>query len=406
MNKVLKSIILFFVGQVLISCSSEELSGIGDKSDILSWYNSKLADYVKLCQCSPQSMYELYASDNEDMIYWKINHNFREEVVYKGMERDIFLQEIEKHFKNPIKRFCDIKVNPQFGRSFEPSSLVSEDGKKMEVFSSNGLLFETEDGINWSDGIKLNKALGHSSINKVDGLYMMVGVSSDGNYFDLYTSTDKINYDFRGHLMSKYIDIGNGDRFDNLGNSYLLKTKDGTYYLYYEGATHKSNWEICLMTCDDLYAKREDGFVGNWKQCPNNPIMPCTKKDFAGETTHVYCNPEIAKGEDNQPLIVDGKYYMYYLSYFYKGNIYYTTLCRAFSTDLIHWTEEGTIFDNRDIPEGGEARGDNGDQSLCQFKGKTYLFYTHNINSKGYSVPNIRYAVDNRPLEVLLRLKP
>lgn len=406
MNKVLKSIILFFVGQVLISCSSEELSGIGDKSDLLFWYNSKLADYVKLCQCSPQSMYELYNSDSEDMIYWKINHNFREDVVHKGIDGETFRQQIEKYLKIPVHRFCDAKINPQLGSSYEPSSLISDDKEKIELFSPNGMYYESSDGVNWSKGIKLNVAPRHFSVNKVDGIYIMVGTSSDYKYIDFYTSSDKINYEFRGHLLSTQTDIGNGDRFDNMGNSYLLKNKDGKYFLFYEGATHKSNWEICLMTCDDLYAKREDGFVGNWKQCQENPIMPYSKKDFAGEATHVYCNPEIAKGEDNQPLIVDGKYYMYYLSYFYKGNIYYTTLCRAFSTDLIHWTEEGTIFDNRDIPDGGEARGDNGDQSLCQFKGKTYLFYTHNINSKGYSVPNIRYAVDNRPLEVLLRLKP
>ena len=143
----------------------------------------------------------------------------------------------------------------------------------------------------------------------------VLDLSDLGEVVDIYSTKNyKINYDYRGHLLSSQTDLGNGDRFDNMGNSYLLKNKDGKYFLFYEGATHKSNWEICLMTCDDLYAKREDGFVGNWKQCPNNPIMPYTKKDFAGETTHVYCNPEIAKGEDNQPLIVDGKYYMYYLS--------------------------------------------------------------------------------------------
>ena len=84
----------------------------------------------------------------------------------------------------------------------------------------------------------------------------------------------------------------------------------------------------------------------------------------------------------------------------------YATLNRMSSEDLIHWEEEGTMFDVRDVPSGGEAHGDNGDHSLCQFKGKSYLFYTLNANSYGYGIPSIRYTVDNRPLYDLMRLKP
>ena len=97
---------------------------------------------------------------------------------------------------------------------------------------------------------------------------------------------------------------------------------------------------------------------------------------------------------------------MYYLSYFYKANTGYATINRMYSSDLIHWVEEGSMFDVRDIPIGGESFGDNGDHSLCQFKGKSYLFYTHNANSYGYSTPNIRYTVDDRPLNELLKLRP
>ena len=84
----------------------------------------------------------------------------------------------------------------------------------------------------------------------------------------------------------------------------------------------------------------------------------------------------------------------------------YATLNRMYSFDLVHWTEEGTMFDVRDVPTGGDESGDNGDQSLCQFKGKSYLFYTLNANSYGRGEPNIRYTVDNRSLEELMRIRP
>ena len=354
-------------------------------------------------------MYELYNSDSEEMIFWKINHNFRAEVVSPEMNADEFRQQVEASLKIPVRRFCDQKVNPQLGVVAEPSSLVSDDGERIELFCT-GKCFESVDGVNWSKGVNLVTSNGvfpgHHSVHKIDGMYLMTGVSRDNHYIDLYTSDDKVHFEYRGHMVSPHEGIGNGERFDNLGNTYILKNDQGKYFLYYEGATHKSNWEICLATCDDLLSPQDNGFVGNWVNCSENPILPYTEKDFVGEVTHVYCNPEIAKGEDNQPLVINGRYYMYYLSYFYKGNIYYTTLNRAYSEDLIHWTEEGVIFDNRDLPDGGEARGDNGDQCLTQFKGKTYLFYTHNINSKGYSKYNIRYTVDNRSFDELLRIKP
>lgn len=97
---------------------------------------------------------------------------------------------------------------------------------------------------------------------------------------------------------------------------------------------------------------------------------------------------------------------MYYLSYFYKANVGYATINRMYSSDLIHWTEEGTMFDVRDVPTGGEESGDNGDQSLCQFKGKSYLFYSLNANSYGRGEQNIRYTIDNRSLEELMRIRP
>lgn len=423
----LKIIIGIIIGFCLFfSCNSEDFLGICDKDDFISWYNSKLPAYIELCDCNAPSMCELFESDSDEKILWKINHNFREDVVHKDMTEIELKEEIIRYFKIPVRRFADapkyattvegsysIRFNEQYV-SGEPSSLISDEGERIEVFSPTGYYFESSDGINWSEGQKLNigkgSHLAHFSVNKVDGLYVMIGCLNpqlgELQYFDMYTSTDRINFEFRGHILSTQTDIGNGEKFNNLGNTYLLKDDAGKYCLLYEGATNASNWETCLMTCTNLFELQENGFIGDWEQCNKNPILPYAKKNQWGEVPQIYSNPEIVKDEKNQPLKFNGNYYMYYLSAFYKGNVFYATINRSYSKDLIHWTEEGPIFDNRDIPEGGEIRGDNGDQSLCQFKGKTYMFYTNNINSKGYSRQNIRYTIDDRSLIELLEIKP
>ena len=413
MRKGVRFILLigyFFIN--VISCTHEPIAGFGSKKDLIKWYNYQLPVFIELNDCNSSCMYELLMSDSEDLIYWKINHNFREEVVHKGMDHEQFKNLVELYFTKKIHRFNDEKINPCLDSSYEPSSLVSDDGERIELFSPNGKYYESSDGINWTTGESLIFSNGcmprHFSVNKIDGIYYLTGrvYASDLEYMDLYTSTDKIHFELKGHIVSTNNDLGNGFRFDSFGNSYLLKTNEGTYYFYYEGAEHHSNWSICLMMCKDIEKIGSNGYIGDWQQYEENPILPYSNKNFAGETPQLYCNPEIVKGEDNQPLIVDGKYYMYYLTYFYKANTMYATLNRMSSVDLVHWTEEGTMFDVRDVPTGGEAHGDNGDQSLCQFKGKSYLFYTLNANSYGYGQLNIRYTVDSRPLDELMRLKP
>lgn len=396
----------------VVGCTKDPIAGFGSKKELVRWYNYQLPEYIELNGCNPSCMYELYTSDSEELICWKINHNFREDVVHRGMAQESFREQVETYLKKPILRFNDLKINPELNNSYEPSSLISDDGEKIELFGSNGKYYESADGIKWTKGENLVMSNGiaphHFSVSKIDGLYYMTGRVSnpDIEYMDLYTSTDKIHFEYKGHIVSTKDNLGTDFKFDSFGNSYLLRSQDGKYCFYYEGAEHKSNWSICLMTCNDIFKKNENGFIGDWAQCLENPILPYSNKNFADETPQLYCNPEIVKGEDNQPLLVDGKYYMYYLSYFYKANIGYATINRMYSTDLVHWTEEGTMFDVRDVPTGGEESGDNGDQSLCQFKGKSYLFYTLNANSYGRGEPNIRYTVDNRPLEELMRLKP
>lgn len=425
MGRIVRCFCLFYLVGLLSSCYTDDFLGVWNKRDFISWYNSKLPSYIELCGCNAPSMCELYKSDTDELILWKINHNFREDVVHRGMSDLQLYEEIERYLQIPVRRFCDapkytatvdgsysIRIDEKY-KTGEPSSLISDDGERIELFTPMGYYFESYDGLNWSEGKRLvigaGVHLAHFSVNKVDGIYVMIGCSSTirgSQYLDLYTSTDRINFEFRGHIFSTSTDIGNGERFDNLGNTYLLKDDNGKYCLLYEGATNASNWEICLMTCTNLFEEKENGFIGDWVQCSENPILPYAKRNFLGEVPQIYSNPEIVKDENNQPMKYKGNYYLYYLSAFYKGNVLYATINRSYSKDLIHWVEEGPVFDNRDIPKGGESRGDNGDQSLCQFKGKSYMFYTNNINSKGYSMQNIRYTIDDRPLIEILKIKP
>lgn len=412
MRKISEALSCLCILAIAVGCAKDPIAGFGSKRELVRWYNYQLPEYIELNGCNSSCMYELYMSDSEDLIYWKINHNFREDVVCKGMEQESIRECIQIYFKKPIHRFNDLKINPGLDNSAEPSTLISDDGERIEMFNPKGKYYESADGLNWTSGENLVMSNGivprHFSVSKIDGLYFLTGRVSnpDVEYMDLYISSDKIHFEYKGHIVSTKDNLGNNFRFDSFGNSYLLKNKEGVYYFYYEGAENKSNWSICLMTCNDILIESKEGFVGNWKQCSENPILPYSNKNFAGESPQLYCNPEIVKGEDNQPLIVDGKYYMYYLSAFYKSNTLYATINRMYSTDLVHWIEEGSMFDVRDVPVDGEEFGDNGDQSLCQFKGKSYLFYSLNVNSYGHGIPNIRYTVDDRPLEELMRLKP
>ncbi len=490
MKIIVKIILLISCLYSFISCIKDPLSGFDNKRELVKWYNNHLSDYIKLNGCNASCMYELFMSDSEEMIYWKINHNFREDVVWRDMSKEEFASQLNKYFNIPIIRFSDAKINYSdspncslrvlfnedavsivnvrdyknasfkciitgvqdppisingnritvnngwvaveyngeyplyetgysyssgYTTLFEPSSLISDNGEKIELFGQVGYT-ESCDGINWSNVTPFVFSSGHtghshSSVNKVDGVYMMVGCTSNAAgtvqnpvYMDLWLSTDKVNWQWKGHLVSTNDNIGNGETFIIMGNSYLFKDSGGVYYLYYEGARESPKWETCLMTCSDLFYDRGNDFIGDWQQYSGNPIFPYNYNPFTGESA--FCNPEFVKGEDNQPIKIEGRYYVYYLSGFTKDGVVHDTINRMYSYDLIHWVEEGSIFDNRDVADGGEGRGDNGDQSLCEFKGKSYLFYTHNMNSYGYGSPNIRYTIDDRPLEELMRLKP
>lgn len=465
-------------------------------SEIVALYNSKLAVFAELCRCDVTSFYELKNNDGDSLLCWKINHNFRKEVVWEGMSKELFASQLNKYFTIPIYRFQDAKfgnanieelgnintinksrivsfndrepvyvnmdgysdksflcmcdcenVPPMndgvlanqwrivernenypiweanhlykapFSYTTEPSTLIVENGNKIRLYSASGIFTETEDGINWSTPVATNIGIGHPSINYVDGIYMNIYESTsqpNEGVFILRTSNDGITFTNRGIIKGTKCgvdDIGNGHTLKYLGNSYLFKDYDGTYYLFYEGLENDNpehpKWELCLMTCTDIFIDNGDGTIGNWVQAPTNPIIPSLKQGAEGNLyAGVYGpgNPEIVKGEDNQPIKYDGKYYMYF--HCQAGSIpsrdsVDVRIERAYSYDLIHWVREGSIIANMDEPD----YGDHSDHAMCQFKGRTYLFYTVGINSNNHRTDTIRYVIDDRPLIEMLKIK-
>lgn len=472
------------------------------KLELINLYNEKLKDFATLCRCNVESFYRLSINDTDDIFYWKINHNFRRDAIYKGISKEQIVSQLNKYFAIPVYRFQDAKIgNPNvyelgnrnkvnksrylnyynrheeyvnmedysqqsflcmtdcvnvppmtngvlanqwkiverndnyplwetnhtyhspFSFGTEPSALLVDNGNKIRLYSAGGIFSETEDGINWSTPTEIiNREVlgGHPSVNIVDGLYMWVGyrkAENNNEEFTLCTSEDGITFTYRGIIKGTkngISDIGNGHSMLYLGNTYLFKDYDGTYYLFYEGYERNNpehpDWEICLMTCTDLFVDNGDGTIGNWVQCAENPIIPSLKAGAKGNYYPGWTapgNPEIVKGEDNQPLKYDGKYYMYYHIQADQDNSHLTVnsrIERAYSYDLVHWISEGSIIASRDVPEWG----DNSDQALCQFKGRTYLFYTVGVNSgiPRHMTDNLRCVVDDRPLVEMLKIKP
>lgn len=378
-------------------------------------FNSELSAYAVLNKCAVSSFYTMNSAETAwDQVYAKLNMAFREKVYYPGMTHDEVCRRTNEAFTKEIWMWKDAKYNDGTARDFslaftersgEPSAIVSPDGGTLYVYGYNGR-WATEDGIHWSEkatlsytGAPSNGAPEHANTNYIDGIYYMIGPLNTGTReLALFTSTDGVNFTYRGAPLNRDDITVNGETVYLWGNSYIVKDAE-TYYLYIEAKlTNDANfWDIYLCTCTDPLADNGDGTVGNWVYSGTGAIVGDL---IISGNKRAHGNPDFAKGPDNRPIRVNGKWYMYYHVTF-SGEM---SIHRACSDDLKSWTVEGAILNTRDIPTAGEASAGDADHALIEFKGKTYLFYTFDINSA--NVPYIKYVMDDRPFRELLEMYP
>lgn len=327
-----------------------------------------------------------------------LNHNLRATSVIFGQTGTSFISNLNTYFATPFPRFQDALLE-NIALGAEPSAIVSDDGNTLDVWTS-WTHFSTTDGVNFTDPVflvftGLAEGLSHglSRVLKDGSNYYMVRSKYDiaeGGYYELFlmSSTDKINWAYVGDIMSPG-DYGEGWNLTNPCNSFLWK-EGNTWYLIYEAFTDGSGpYKIGLATASAI--------TGPYTNYAGNPILPfdvVTSPSGDGR-------PVLATDENNQVLKVNGKYFMYYHHELVSAGM---SIRRAYSTDLHTWTVEGNIVDSRERPQ--EVGTSNGDICVCQFKGKSYLFYSNNVNGDNDPPEHIDALVDNRSFAEILALRP
>lgn len=391
------------------------------KNEFIDAINSKIAEYAELCKCSTRSFNEIIKgngyNNDWDFIFKTINHNLRKDIAVGGKSFEMICSDINKAFKERISRFCDAKLETGNSRDFslntgfqadEPSAIVSEDGSTLYIYAHLKRI-STTDGVNWTEPINTTLTgttdknyIMHNNVNLINGTYYMIGATENtGGNLVLYTSTDGINFTYDGILFKSGETFGGSYATESFGNTYLIKEYGSNkFYLYVEYQASGTSWIISVAICDDIFHVNSDGTIGNWIFANSNPIIISPNKDYSRNSSSAG-NPDFAKGMDNRPIKVDGKYYMYFHSTINS----IAHIMRAKSSDLIDWEIEGIILDNRDVPTGGDSTSGNADACIIEFKGRTYLFYTWDINNSSVK-PYIKYMIDDRPLHEFLKLRP
>lgn len=391
------------------------------RNEFIDAINSKIEEYAELCKCSTMSFNKIIKgnryNNDWDFIFKTVNHNLRKDVAVSGKSFEMICSDINKAFKERILRFCDAKLETKNSRDFslntgfqadEPSAIVSEDGNTLYIYAHLKRI-STTDGVNWTEPIDTiltgatdKNYIMHNNVNLIDGTYYMIGTTKNtGGNLVLYTSTDGVNFAYNGILFKSGETFGGSYVTESFGNSYLIKEYGSDkFYLYVEYHSSSLSWIISVAICDDIFHVNSDGTIGNWVFANNNPIIINPNNDYLRSNSSAG-NPDFAKGMDNRPIKVDGKYYMY----FHSTINAIAHIMRAKSSDLINWEIEGIILDNRDVPTGGDKTSGNADACMIEFKGRTYLFYTWDINNSSVK-PYIKYMIDDRPLHELLKLRP
>ena len=364
--------------------------------DFIHAYNAEIVKYATFCSVGIDSMILLTNEMDLDTIYKTINMNFRDNVVFNGMDMDSLCIAVNNAFTKPYYRFCDAKpylfkrdfsLGIGSAQSTEPSAIISDDGSTLYIYAWLKR-FKTKDGVNWDEPEPLVLKGGpsyimHNNTNYINGVYYLIGATTnDGGDLVMFTSTDGINFTYASKIWSSGSNISNTGNIVPIywGNTYLIKQGD-KWYLYVELSRGNGGiWETFVAVSNEA--------AGPYS-IYDKPILD-----------HQCGNPDIAKGMNNMPIKVNGYYFMYY----HQSIDRYSCIRRAYSRDLISWIDDGFVSNNRDIPTDGEQSHGNADHCIIEFKGRSYLFYTLDINS---SHPQyVKYTIDDRPLHELLKIFP
>lgn len=408
------------------------------KSEFITAFNAYLPTYATFCRCRTEAFdpipYWSGADTTWEEIYKLLNRNLRRNVASKDMSFSEICNNVNYAFTQRIWYYCDAIANPtDISRNWsikiqnpednvlgEPSVCVSEDGSTMWLYTHLHRL-STTDGINWSEPENLiynyaTKYIMHSGMCIVDGVFYQIGESQAGDLL-LYKSTDGLNFDFVGKLFARGDELVDGKTVAAWGNPYLIRDAGtGRYYLYIELmnnqiGTEYTPWVICLVSCTNLeYDRGTDSnnikLTGNWSIYADNPIIsaPYLSLREIKSNGHDVGNVDFLKKSDNRPYKVNGKYYIYVHSSLKTQTGFTGKIARMSSNNLTSWDFDGTVFDNRVVPESGDNVSTNTDHCIIEFKGRTYLFYTVNINSNYEQY--IAYEIDDRPLRQIVLENP
>lgn len=318
---------------------------------------------------------------SQQQILDAIHYNFRVVNLEFGDNSSSFITNLNLNFNTIIKRFNDTIIQGLPGA--EPTALVSEDEEQLDLWASGsagaiGYSFST-DGLTFSEPVATDIPSGWmtSHIMKYEGVYYLFAANETYTSIHRFHGTDKIHFTDDGEVIGLGLEADPDTR--NVANSFVW-VENGIWYIIYEARPITPIiWGICLATSNDGLTFTK--YVGN----------PVITAEFTGAG-----NPEMPR-VNNQLIKYNNKYFCYY----HTGETEVPTFIRrAWSYDLHTWNYEGDTLNTRisDAPN-----WTNGDQCLCQFKGKSYLFYT---NSNQHGTSNIDVGIDNRPLIELLSLMP
>lgn len=392
-----------------------------DSATLISNIASNNTELLTKWNCHENSIKSIDGETEGSSIVQILNANFRNNDYKVGMNGEDFVYALNNGYNSDVRRFQDyIAEHIVTGHNRgEPSAIISDNGNRIDLLGTYFYTYST-DGFNFAPSCNIHFAtdvyeniMCLNFFRSNDKIYCTSVATQNGSSAGIllweeengttWGDTSVVKNFINPRIIAPY-EIGG---ITNFGNSFLFREND-VWYMLLEGAGAISGlgYQIYLLSSNTI--------DGTYSLLKNEPIIYEPLKDGVG-------NPELAMIGDT-PYKCDGKYYMYY--HFHNTSKGYG-IYRAYSYDLLNWTIEGAMIDCRVPPyrtwtktdNNGDLIGwSNGDQCVCEFKGRSYLFYTNNANQYIDDVPapdynknedvHIDMCIDYRPFSDILRIKP